>query len=1181
MRQAEPTSTAPPPAADAKGVLAYVQSLPTWAMVLGAVVLLVLVGGAVYWWRKRRASGLVESEAPSTPLSTIWSRFLGELPIEARFLPVIIVIGRPRAGKTHLVQSQLDWEGLDRQLFPSSTSDPRLQCYVGRDALVQEIGWPLLKEKGAEVERQLLDLWQPLFSERSPTVVLVVDAAHPGSPDEMRELSGYVRGKMNLLAKIRRSPPSIRLCLSHMDELSGYRPLSAAIGEGRHSMSLALEANVSEQQLARAFSPLEAWLPQVLTASKPAEFKQGVQLFAQQIPSLSRVMTPLLRELAAPVYLSRSLELRELSLSGLALIDGVGAPLAVDARGTAQAVNQWTRRHMIAAGALGGGAILTATGFLYWHHSTIEDAQTAVTQYNRVAEDKKKVVRYERVGSEKVIEAERDAAKKLYAVQAQNGWLFFTGTYKAEKDQAYDEFLKTTRDFYINARFDSKERSETLLRALGLARATPGNDLGMMIRRDPASWARSLRLQESVVTDYVAFSDKMYDIPIDVPLPADHSSVLALRSFDPWVNYLNGLQKDYNKGSITRERLNELQAETTVLLNVIAEAASWEEMQRIAEALQHESESDWPEVEPLVEGGDVKSWLIENRAELEALLKMIKSTSIGTGSAAQTNLMGLLSALAAPSTLKLSEAKYDLTVQQNKYSLTSQGWANVIIQSQSSLLVDGFIASKSNGTYAFFANERIYPDTGLAAVTGKGASSAIKGIFTRAAFDAEVAPALEAYDQKIAALPLSLNDREKLDQFVTAQVSDYARAYGGALSSYYSSFQLQSNSAAVFRNILTELSLPTSFLATFLAMVADNANLELKNAAHFQPFAEQLKTFKPIVALMTKADGQYPKLAKYAEMLAPLGALPTSISQTPGSPLADRVSPLGQAAISILRSDKDSVQLAVQPWLAAEGIRGNYATPFLLPVQLAYSYGISEVQEAIALAWHNEVFPDISPMLSKFPFNQKADAEVDPGDLTASFVPEKGRFWQGVTPVIRPVCIQTGAQWKPIAGPYGTAKLPRDALGIINGASRMGQILWDKDGKSQPIAVAFRPEPLPNVPVDQAVPTLAVLRTGTTTSLAFNQKASWETIELQWDDQGDASIELQLGSPETKRKLVRTIDSSGGAWSFYRLLAKAETTKAGLAIWRFAVAPNEPVVPVSYAIRGAPWTPFQLLAQGE
>lgn len=1174
--------------------LSAFRAWPTYAQGIAGVLVLALiaVAGNLAWrklpdvwgmlrdlWDKLRGLWHKLFSAPPTPsLLSLWERFLKGLPSEARLLPVVLVLGRSGAGKTTLIKSRQDWEGLDRQLFPSVPDDARLGLYVGRSALVQEISWALLAAKGADVEQQLDALWRPLFSDRSPTVVLVVSASDLASPDELRELADYVRGKLNLVTKIRGQPVPIRLCLSHVDELPGYRPVAATLGEGRAELALTLSEPVDERQLARALAPLEDRLPRVLVADGSADFKRAVGLFAQDVPRVSRGIAPLLRELGASAYLSRPPTVTDLSLTGREPGDCVGDPLAVDAQETSVAAQQRSRRHLQIAAALTGGAVAAAAGLLGWHRVTVGHAEDAVSALVKTAADARSLGR-ERVGSRAVLDRERDAAERLRTMNQQESWPIFRGTWAADKKKIRDDALATLRDFYVAARLDADEKSETILRAVALTRASAEGGLGAMIADDAPAWADALRLPQPVVRDYVALSPTTWEGTLTVPRPAPARVQPAARDLGVWLAYLDGLQAIFGRGAITAAELTANQQQTTSLLTVLDDATRWDAMRVIEGRLLQEAPYDRDAVEPLLAGGDVYDWVSKNRVVLAGLLGLVRDTSLDAAAMSQTNLSGLLSALGSAPTLSLAEATYALTLKQRQFSFKSKDWGDVVTRSRSSLLVDAFLRNPREGSYGFFANPKAYPASGRAVVAGKGPSAAVPGIYTRDAFDREVSPALVTFGEQIAKLPLSGDERDKLTSYVSSQVESYAAGYRSALSAYYSSFQLHASSAAVLRAILGELALPSSFLSDFLATVARSAGLELKDGDYFKTIGKQLESFEPIVALMVESKGQYPNLAKYTAMVA-LFAAPAGLTGGAGSALADRLSPMGRAALSILRSDKDSIVLAVDPWLAASGIGAAHMAPFTTPVQLGYQYGIAEVEQAISAAWQAEILPDVSPLVAKFPFNAKSDDDANPLDVTAVFVPAKGKFWVNAELTLVPVCTLKGQRWAAITGPYGSARLPRGELSTLNGAAQMGRLLWDKDGKPQPLELGLEALALPDAPQKDVVPTLAALRTGAASVFAFNQKAQWETVQLAWDKEGSSSLELQLGSPESTRKQSRTIDGGDGAWSFYRLRAKATTDDNGVVTWRVPVSTDGPSVSVRFGIRGAAWTPFQISMSG-
>src|SRR5262249_32136309 len=95
---------------------------------------------------------------------------------------------------------------------------------------VHEISAPLLRDIRPSTRRALARMWRNLGP--SVTVVVVVDARTlPATPpDALRELAELVRGKIGALPARCRAGVSVRVCLSHMDQIEGYDELVAVIG---------------------------------------------------------------------------------------------------------------------------------------------------------------------------------------------------------------------------------------------------------------------------------------------------------------------------------------------------------------------------------------------------------------------------------------------------------------------------------------------------------------------------------------------------------------------------------------------------------------------------------------------------------------------------------------------------------------------------------------------------------------------------------------------------------------------------------------------------------------------------------------------------------------------------------------------------------------------------------------
>jgi hypothetical protein len=273
----------------------------------------------------------------------------------------------------------------------------------------------------------------------------------------------------------------------------------------------------------------------------------------------------------------------------------------------------------------------------------------------------------------------------------------------------------------------------------------------------------------------------------------------------------------------------------------------------------------------------------------------------------------------------------------------------------------------------------------------------------------------------------------------------------------------------------------------------------------------------------------------------------------------------------MLREDKDSVYLQVEPWLTASGIGGGQRAPFLAAVDLSHGFGIEEIAQVIGQSWRKEVLPDVWRLTRQFPFDPTADQEASPTDIELLFLPDKGRFWQWSSAMLRPVCAEIGGRWAPFPTSRRSPALPKDILVTVNDVARMGERLWDKSGKPQPVSVDVRPRPLPP-PDSDGAPTMATLRTGKLSFFGFNQMATWQRLDLSWWDEGASAVELEVSIPDTDRKRYLRIEVSDSAWSFYRLLARSF---APYATWTLSDAPLRSKH-VSFELRGDPLAPFRI-----
>ena len=193
---------------------------PYWVAILGLAALVVLL---VFLIKRRRAKKVEppleetkEKPFPSSTLLTIWKEFLLQIPKEFRrsimMYEPFVVLGESGVGKSSLIDACTDWQGQARQFYPSYTTNPLLQIYLGSQVVVQEIPSALLNDSSKPVLSALRRLWKPLFRKKEPTVVVALDASsfQTDTIESLKRHAQMIRGKINIISRLRRKPAPAR-----------------------------------------------------------------------------------------------------------------------------------------------------------------------------------------------------------------------------------------------------------------------------------------------------------------------------------------------------------------------------------------------------------------------------------------------------------------------------------------------------------------------------------------------------------------------------------------------------------------------------------------------------------------------------------------------------------------------------------------------------------------------------------------------------------------------------------------------------------------------------------------------------------------------------------------------------------------------------------------------------------
>ena len=229
------------------------------------------------------------------PARRAWNRFLRGLPPVYRRsilnFDQFVVLGAEGSGKTRIVDAYTDWKRQTKQFVGTHAYDPELQVYLGSNAVVTEIPAAVLHDTSEKCRTALTHLWRPLYRRRSVVVVVALDPIRLGkeTPDAIDDLAETVRGKINLLSRIRRGPVEIRVALTHLAQIEGHREYAAFCRDQAISTRIPTRLRGDDAkigaQLAQWLDAARGHLPRALTTVSAADYKRAV-LFLRKAPEI-------------------------------------------------------------------------------------------------------------------------------------------------------------------------------------------------------------------------------------------------------------------------------------------------------------------------------------------------------------------------------------------------------------------------------------------------------------------------------------------------------------------------------------------------------------------------------------------------------------------------------------------------------------------------------------------------------------------------------------------------------------------------------------------------------------------------------------------------------------------------------------------------------------------------------
>ena len=1202
---------------DPKKILAPFQGfvsaklLATVAAYLGLAIAVggLIAAGYLAWrhWRKKpaepkpvevqgAASSASSGLAPSQ-LRRAWLRFLAALPPTYRRSILnfehYVVLGAPSSGKSRIIDAYSDWRRQAKEFLNSQSVDPDLQVYLGSWAVVTEIPARILTDYSEKSHRALDRLWGPLYRRRTPTVIAVVDVARlrESTPEEITDLGERMRGKINLLARIRQRPIEVRVVLTHLDTIDGYKefadlccdqgiPTRIPMELGKDKSAARPEGDRSQAEKSAAAAQIEAWLTasrghlaRALVTMPTDGFRRAVA-FVRNAPAIAPSVASFVDALFAHEALSTDPVCGGLFLGRDAAC--LPSPLrnaADKGRGPDPRV-----RHMLLAAGF-AGAVLGYLAFACLDQRSL---------YLRAASS---LHDYEpsEVGSDG--ERMRRATVLDFALY-RGGILARPDFFGGARERMRAQLSRELRDDLLIPRLRLVAKTGAVepgaaplgwRRALYYLALIHGDRYDGMHIRDAKwlrIWSQMTELPPDLIEDYLGVTDAAYRKPVTfelAPVANDSRDDVAT-----WATYLHDLTGAVDGGSVKAADLHALQGRAGDLLESLDSFENDQTTLGILGGLDAEASvapsSDprppqlraeyAPKFEGLLNGSDASIYAA--RSDLKAVFGAVRAGMINLTDAPLLSTLNdrLLAIQQVPEDAS-NDHVYTVPLGAQQYAFDTKKWSNVLRNSRQTEQIMLFLHRRLAGASIFFgpdADAQLRPvawnadNDGTSMFLGK---AEIEARYTRAAFDKYVLDPIVKTSDTLDKASVPDDVKRSLAELVKDQVTAYADEYRRQTVRFYRSFGIHAGSPQELRVVLSQMVADSSPFANFLTAVDRQVGVATGHP-WLAPMDDGLADFAVLHKVIDASAGA-PELQKYKEilhqLLTDLGPPTTAADSTaapasvPGAAadtkptLESALSPAGVLTLKSVRGEKGSYTGMVRDWIASVQIPEVQQRPFLLPTEQLIAIGLREIEREVARDWGRDAMAGLPGLVDKFPFNKESTDEARPEELEAFFEPTKGTFFDAFRRDFEPVSdFSDGKSFRELPALRGRINFPHGMYATVNAVAAVSSRLYDPKGKTKTFDVRIGTVPfehVTNVPNSGgAALTLAYLTVGDTTIFNFNQKPGITTVHWDWTRELACQVGVQLTDVDTRdNKFPTPLAVEASHFSLFRLLAMASEAK--------------------------------------
>ena len=1160
-----------------------------WPYLIAILALVTIILALIYFIKKRRSASGEKKQAkpdieqkkkqkgmPASSLAKVWKGFLKEIPWAVRpnvmAYEHFIVFGEAGAGKSALIDNHTDWQGHARQFYPSYTTNPLLQIYLGSKVLVQEIPASLLSDTSEYARRAMLKLWKPLFRRKDPTVVIVLNGValqtdEPEYLEYLKQNAQIIRGKINLLGQIRKKPVKVRIALTHMDQFEGFFEFSQFLTQSNIPLKLEFGSKGDLTDISGCLDPYEEHLTRALT-SLPADKYLKAITFMRQAPKLFQYLSVFIKFLQNPDPLSLEPEVTRLYLTSQTEGETpVLNPFAPSL--TAREIQKLDPlfKHRVAAAAMGiAGLVYLSAAYLYERNLIAERYREMAilevsppARYDQKMHELIPVAYMQQHPLMKLLpdffpDINREITRRC--IENIRKFYLFPAVERVSVETTKTAYAATGQLITISSperQYSRKieDAKDKALYLLALIYATRDNELGQLIQNNLPQWSHILNISKTMIEDYVNNNESSWHVSLDTKKLSFLQSKSTFDDPRSWMVYFAEISRLYQQPVLTRVEFEKLQKETDHFLGVIQQLELYDLSSKIPELLKKEAPQGINVDLIAKKESQIRQETVKN------FLKFIKNSNINYPEVTDNlGLTGLLENLKVMLNFKGPEGERELLFRflfgGEEFKFNAQQWNDLLNRSRITLFLREFVNHyKRQDGLLFFPADKEFDDLVMnASNDGRFlfiGHARVDGRFTKDAIEKRVKPILTELPVVMDNLPVSQKDKSYFSNFLFKEVEAYGRRYAQYYRKYYMEFDIKAGSPGALRFVLSQMVLPSSPFMEVLLTMRDNTQIDPGKNEYLRSIALKLAEFEFIKRLMGEQKGTFPELDKYKALLEQMqmdmqdqqGPTGKKDKDEPVTLFKNRLTPLGRIGFAIFNGEKDSYSNLVKLWLNSVGVPPQWQDIFLAPVWQAYFLGMTEVETEIGKIWTDLWQTDIQPLYSKFPFEISSGEDISTEALKNATHPS-GHFWQTYQGMLAPFCMEEGRRWRKRTGPFDVPKLPNNMLPTVNAVAQLSSVLWDKEGKERPLEFMLRPGPLPSVLPHEPIAVLSYLHVGESAVFGFNQKPSWKKVKFYWQNPYWASVGVEFTTKDKASRIKKTIEVPTSYWSFYRLLQKTD-----------------------------------------